>query len=111
MRCVTLFLTDPATTEIYPLSLHDALPILLLFRELGDQQGMALSLYILSVVPLMKGDIDAARVRTEEALALFRAMGEIGRAHVRTPVTRPARMPSSACTKSRNCVARGAACR
>jgi DNA-binding CsgD family transcriptional regulator/Tfp pilus assembly protein PilF len=49
---------------------------LLLFRQLGDQQGIALSLYILSVVPLMKGDTDAARVRTEEALAVFREMGD-----------------------------------
>ena len=49
---------------------------LLLFRELGDQQGIALSLYLLSVVPLMKGDIGAARARTEEALAVFREMGD-----------------------------------
>lgn len=49
---------------------------LLLFRELGDQQGTALSLYLLSVVPMMKGDNVAARSLTEEALALFRAMGD-----------------------------------
>ncbi len=49
---------------------------LLLFRELGDQQGIALSLFILSVVPLMKGDIGTARTRTEEALAVFREMGD-----------------------------------
>jgi len=49
---------------------------LLLFRELGDQQGIALSLFLLSVVPMMKGDNIAARSLTEEALALFRAMGD-----------------------------------
>ena len=49
---------------------------LALFRELGDQQGIALSLYLLSVVPLMKGDSVAARSLTQEALALFREMGD-----------------------------------
>ncbi len=49
---------------------------LLLFRELEDQQGIALSLYLLSVVPMMKGNNVAARSLTEEALALFRAMGD-----------------------------------
>ncbi len=49
---------------------------LLLFRELGDQQGIALSLYLLSVVPMMKSDNAAARSLTEEALALFRKMGD-----------------------------------
>ncbi|HEU0003519.1 MAG TPA: protein kinase [Ktedonobacteraceae bacterium] len=49
---------------------------LLLFRELGDQQGIALSLFLLSVVPWMKGDKVAARSRAEEALAVFREMGD-----------------------------------
>ena len=49
---------------------------LLMFRELGDQQGMALSLFLLSVVPMMKGDNVAARSLTEEALTLFREMGD-----------------------------------
>jgi DNA-binding CsgD family transcriptional regulator/tetratricopeptide (TPR) repeat protein len=49
---------------------------LLLFRELGDQQGTALSLFLLSVVPMMKGDNVTARSLAEEALALFREMGE-----------------------------------
>ena len=49
---------------------------LLLFRELGDQQGTALSLFLLSVVPMMKGDNVAARSLTEEALTLFREMGD-----------------------------------
>jgi DNA-binding CsgD family transcriptional regulator/tetratricopeptide (TPR) repeat protein len=49
---------------------------LVLFRELRDQQGIALSLYLLSVVPWMKGDTITARSLTEEALALFREMGD-----------------------------------
>ena len=52
---------------------------LLLFREIGDQQGIALSLFLLSVVPMMKGDNVAARSMTEEALALFREMGDLER--------------------------------
>jgi predicted ATPase/DNA-binding CsgD family transcriptional regulator len=49
---------------------------LLLFRELGDPQGTALSLFLLSVVPMMKGDNVAARSLTEEALTLFREMDD-----------------------------------
>ncbi len=49
---------------------------LVLFRELGDQPGIALSLYLLSVVPWMKGDTVTAHSLTEEALALFREMGD-----------------------------------
>ncbi len=61
---------DYDRTETY---CHESL---LLFRELGDQQGTALSLFLLSVVPMMKGDNVAARSLTEEALALFREMGD-----------------------------------
>src|SRR5947209_17861212 len=32
--CLFFFFNDPATTEIYTLSLHDALPI---YRRLGDE--------------------------------------------------------------------------
>ncbi|HEX6556060.1 MAG TPA: protein kinase [Ktedonobacteraceae bacterium] len=49
---------------------------LVLFRELGDQPGIALSLYLLSVIPWMKGDTVATRSLTEEALTLFREMGD-----------------------------------
>src|SRR3712207_8321588 len=34
---MAFFFNDTATTEIYTLSLHDALPILPLRRELGDE--------------------------------------------------------------------------
>ncbi len=49
---------------------------LALFRELEDQPGIALSLFLLGVVPLMKNDSVGARSLTEEALALFRKMGD-----------------------------------
>jgi ATP/maltotriose-dependent transcriptional regulator MalT len=49
---------------------------LVLFRELGDQPGIALSLYLLSVVPWMKGDTVTAHSLAKEALALFREMGD-----------------------------------
>jgi predicted ATPase/DNA-binding CsgD family transcriptional regulator len=49
---------------------------LALFRKLEDQPGIALSLFLLSVVPLMKNDSVGARSLTEEALALFRNMGD-----------------------------------
>jgi len=49
---------------------------LALFRTLEDQSGIALSLFLLSVVPLMKNDSVGARALTEETLALFRNMGD-----------------------------------
>jgi DNA-binding CsgD family transcriptional regulator len=49
---------------------------LVLFRELEDQSGIALSLFLLGVMPWMRGDLVTARSLTEEALALFREMGE-----------------------------------
>lgn len=49
---------------------------LALFREMGDQPGTALSLYLLSVVPWMKGDSTTGRSLAQEALLLFRAMGD-----------------------------------
>ena len=49
---------------------------LALFRTLEDQPGIALSLFLLGVVPLMKNDSVGARSLTEEALALFRKMGD-----------------------------------
>lgn len=47
-----------------------------LFRELGDQPGIALSLYLLSVVPWMKGEKVTGRAQIEEALSTFRKMGD-----------------------------------
>ena len=71
---VFFFFNDTATTEIYTLSLHDALPIFFRGQELlsvGRQDPYA------RTHPLTND-----RIRTLRAL-------EIGRAHVWTPVTRP----------------------
>src|SRR6516165_10704217 len=70
---VSFFFNDPATTEIYTLSLHDALPIL----HLPQRQRRFASQFAQ----------DAAGLDDR---------GEIGRAHVLTPVTVKSRMPSSA---------------
>jgi predicted ATPase/class 3 adenylate cyclase/DNA-binding CsgD family transcriptional regulator len=45
---------------------------LTLFRELGDQRGIALSLNVLGYVARMTGDYAAARSMCEESLAIFR---------------------------------------
>lgn len=47
---------------------------LALFREIGDQRGIALSLDRLGMAAWRQGSFAAARVLMEEALALFRAM-------------------------------------
>src|ERR1044071_10516710 len=62
---VSFFLNDPATTEIYPLSLHDALPIWVVLMAFAGALFAGACLLVL-----------AARVAAE-----------IGRAHVLTPVT------------------------
>jgi len=45
---------------------------LTLFRELGDQRGIALSLNVLGYVARLRGDYAAARSMCEESLAIFR---------------------------------------
>jgi predicted ATPase/DNA-binding CsgD family transcriptional regulator len=49
---------------------------LALYRELGDQRGIALSLYPLGNIAWVKGDTAAARSLLDEALALFRELGD-----------------------------------
>jgi len=49
---------------------------LTLFRELGDQHGIALSLNVLGYVARLKGDNAAARSMSEESLAIFRQEDE-----------------------------------
>ena len=51
---------------------------LALFRELGDKQGMALTLYRLGLLAWWKCQYTAARSLEEEALALYREMGDKG---------------------------------
>src|SRR4051794_41549884 len=77
------FFNDTATTEIYTLSLHDALPISGdLTRDVGGER-------------LGSGRLGRSPLRAQLGSA------EIGRAHVCTPVTRPSRMPSSAWKKKK----------
>jgi predicted ATPase/DNA-binding CsgD family transcriptional regulator len=49
---------------------------LALFRELGDQPGTALSLYLLGSAAWTRGSPAATRVLTEESLAISRATGD-----------------------------------
>src|SRR5207302_998039 len=44
---------------------------LVLYRELGDTAGIALSLYLLGSVSWLRGNYVAARSLTEESLALW----------------------------------------
>src|SRR2546430_13722622 len=74
------FFNDTATTEIYTLSLHDALPISRPSPGASSSRGRDPRLRRYSARPA------GGRRRTE-----------IGRAHVWTPVTVQSRIPSSAC--------------
>src|SRR5256712_11005296 len=47
------FFNDPATPEIYTLSLHDALPIL---RSLAREKGLAFTATVSPDIPLAQGD-------------------------------------------------------
>jgi len=49
---------------------------LALYRELGDHQGIADSLYLLGHVAWLRGNFAAAGALLEEGLALFREMGD-----------------------------------
>ena len=95
------FFNDTATTEIYTLSLHDALPIYM-------KVGTAISEFIERYVRYIGGGtvwftksfiwpyfID---YRTPN---VFFFLFQIGRAHVWTPVTDVSRMPSSAWKKKK----------
>src|SRR2546427_12039526 len=63
LRCyVFFFFNDTATTEIYTLSLHDALPISLPRKERGNEMKSKLSLIALTASLL----VGAAAPRSEE---------------------------------------------
>ena len=86
------FFNDTATTEIYTLSLHDALPISWPSWEwCARRRRRPRPPPLLNYPPL-------ADPRRDFPCAL----GEIGRAHVWTPVTRSPCMPSSAWKKKLN---------
>src|SRR2546429_8277566 len=70
------FFNDTATTEIYTLSLHDALPILPSITGLEASAPMS------------------PRPRTAVPLEITATRLQIGRAHVRNPDTATYRMPA-----------------
>src|SRR5258707_9965894 len=90
------FFNDTATTEIYTLSLHDALPIYSRFKN-QDQRDAWLRKEIADGHTSL-GQVKAVRIQTDEDIKDLEE--EIGRAHVLTPVTPIPRMPSSACKKN-----------
>src|SRR3712207_8466943 len=48
--CLRVFFNDTATTEIYTLSLHDALPILIQPRFVGDSVGLSMTVTFVALL-------------------------------------------------------------
>src|SRR2546422_5622912 len=91
-RTATFFFNDTATTEIYTLSLHDALPI---------SRGFTVNLFVEGlngVRYLALGPGGAVYASLPGAGQIVRLV-EIGRAHVWTPVTATSPKQSSFCKK------------
>src|SRR5258707_5919111 len=78
---VIFFFNDTATTEIYTLSLHDALPI---FKNAPD--------------PVFVSDLEGKILQANDAVSELLGFrpAELGRAYVSTSVTPMSPMPSSA---------------
>src|SRR5258708_19023243 len=92
------FLNDTAPTEIYPLPLHDALPISR--RAFIKGAGAAAAAVASLGAAVASADAaDAAREVANSDGVIERLGPEIGRAHVLTPVTRSTRMPPSSLKK------------
>src|SRR5207248_9298253 len=95
----------PATSALYPLSLHDALPICPELERVTSARsalvaGGAQALVFGPLVAFRFLDGDEGVYAYASRLALHGHVPyQIGRAHVRTPVTVRSRMPSSACNK------------
>src|SRR3712207_7678920 len=98
------FFNDTATTEIYTLSLHDALPICICQRAGGCRAW--------SLAPACRRhpggehhpehphpEISGWRRCAEQRQRQRQLHGQIGRAHVLNPVTPIIRMSASACKK------------
>jgi tetratricopeptide (TPR) repeat protein len=47
-----------------------------IYRELGDQRGLAEALTIMGLTLVWQGEADLSRTRLEEALALYREAGD-----------------------------------
>src|SRR3712207_9329340 len=100
MVCAFFFFNDTATTEIYTLSLHDALPICV--RDPARVPAGSLPLVRLAR-PRVGGEpgsrdgvLGDDRQHARRELRRVPRRPQIGRAHVLTPVTPISRMPSSA---------------
>src|SRR5205823_12975465 len=98
----------PANTDIHPLSLHDALPIWMA-REHSlfchPRYPVQRNIFQNYAESIAAGDFDrrncdmdwsAAKIPAASSGDAAQSQGEIGRAHVLTPVTSLSRMPSSA---------------
>ena len=107
------FFNDTATTEIYTLSLHDALPI---YLHLTDDQGWRIEIKSWPKLTSIGASTEVGggpggfytqedyREIIDYAQARYITIVpeiEIGRAHVWTPVTPISRMPSSAWKKKK----------
>src|SRR4051795_13780291 len=93
--CFVFFFNDTATTEIYTLSLHDALPI----AEDGIRDESVTGVQTCAL-PIDRKSTRPNSSHTLISYAVFWcsdvcSSDQIGRAHVCTPVTLSSRMPSS----------------
>ena len=101
------FFNDTATTEIYTLSLHDALPIFLLNKSKPSITKTSKGFLLLLEKPYTTKELIEFLQNFWKNFDLYgwnypiRPEREIGRAHVWTPVTWPSRMPSSAWKKKK----------
>src|SRR5437763_6266247 len=96
------FFTATATTEIYTLSLHDALPISDWYAKTSPSySGIVSRPGVLFAFKFQPPKQQQMLVTLSSAHDL-KSEKEIGRAHVRTPVTDVSRMPSSAYKKKKN---------
>src|SRR3989337_3253174 len=86
------FFNDTATTEIYTLSLHDALPI---SKRNPRRDGRGKNEY--QRCRHERQDRKSTRLNSSHGSISVVAVSLIGREHVLTPVTVASRMPSSAC--------------
>src|SRR5260370_1606828 len=90
-RHIDFFFKDPATTEIYPLSPHDALPITSRVGIAGAATRQGLRVAGAPRDPQPASAVREARPGRPTA----RQSRKIGRAHVRNPVTLKSPFPSS----------------
>src|SRR5438034_10791075 len=92
---VYIFFNNPATTEIYTLSLHDALPILNLRKTLLMASSVRLKPLNCSRLPCVYAQETLTFLLTQKKTSVFPARTQIGRA-VQQECRDRSRMPSSA---------------